>query len=88
MNVKRVVSGLVLFPMVAILLIFGNQYIVDIAISAIAILSIHEFYKAFRAGNKANPVNWLGYIAAGMISLIHILPRALDFKNNRNIVAN
>ena len=75
MNVKRVVSGLVLFPIVAILLILGNQYVVDIAIAAIAIMSIHEFYKAFRTAKKANPISWLGYIAAAMISLIHVVPR-------------
>ena len=48
MNVKRILSGLVLFPIVAVLLILGNQYVVDIAIAIIAIMSIHEFYKAFR----------------------------------------
>lgn len=74
MNVKRVVSGLVLFPLVAILLIFGNQYVVDIAIAGIAIMSIHEFYKAFKTGKKANPISWIGYVAAAMISLIHVLP--------------
>ena len=74
MNVKRVISGLVLFPIVAILLVFGNQYVVDIAIAGIALMSIHEFYKAFRTGKKANPISWLGYIAAIMISLIHVVP--------------
>lgn len=74
MNVKRVLSGVILFPLVAILLIFGNQYVVDIAIAAISILSIHEFYKAFRTGKKANPVSWLGYLAGAMIALIHVLP--------------
>lgn len=74
MNVKRVLSGVILFPLVAILLIFGNQYIVDIAIAAISVLSIHEFYKAFKTSKKANPVSWLGYLAGAMIALIHVLP--------------
>ena len=39
MNVKRVVSGLVLFPLVVVLLVFGNKYIVDVAVSIIAIMS-------------------------------------------------
>lgn len=74
MNVKRVVSGLVLFPLVVVLLVFGNKYIVDVAVSIIAIMSLHEFYKAFRTGNKANPIDWIGYLAAAMISIIHIVP--------------
>ena len=74
MNVKRLVSGLVLFPIVAIILVFGNKYIVDIAIAIIAIMSLHEFYKAFRTSKKANPIEWLGYLAAALISLIHVIP--------------
>ena len=74
MNVKRVISGLVLFPLVVVLLVFGNKYVVDIAISIISIMSLHEFYKAFRTGNKANPIDWIGYLAAGMISIIHVVP--------------
>ncbi len=74
MNVKRVVSGLTLFPLVVILLVFGNKYVVDVAISIIAVMSLHEFYKAFRTGKKANPIDWIGYLAAAMISLIHVVP--------------
>ena len=73
MNVKRLVSGLVLFPIVAIVLVFGNQYIVDVAIAIIAIMSLHEFYKAFRTSGKANPIGWLGYLSAALISLIHVI---------------
>ena len=80
MNVKRVVSGLILFPLVVILLVFGNKYVVDVAISIIAIMSLHEFYKAFRTGKKANPIDWIGYLAAAMISVIHVVPPALILK--------
>ncbi len=74
MNVTRLLSGLILFPIVAIILIFGNQYVVDITISIIAIMSLHEFYKAFRHGEKANPVSWIGYIAAFLVCFIHVVP--------------
>lgn len=74
MNVTRLLSGLILFPIVAIILIFGNNYVVDIAISIIAIMSLHEFYKAFRHGKKANPVSWIGYFAAILICFIHVVP--------------
>ena len=53
-NVTRIVSGLILFPLVAIILIWGNKYLVDVVISLIAILSLHEFYNAFKG--KANPI--------------------------------
>ena len=72
MNIKRVLSGLILFPILALILIFGNKYLVDIFISIIAIMSLHEFYKAFKG--KANPIQWIGYITAGLICFIHLIP--------------
>lgn len=75
MNLKRVISGAVLFPIFALLLIFGNKYVIDIFVSIIAIMSLHEFYKAFRG--KANPIGWVGYIAAGAIAFIHVIPSSL-----------
>lgn len=53
MNIKRVLSGVILFPIVALVIIFGNKYVVDIAIAIVAILSIHEFYKAFHTSRKS-----------------------------------
>lgn len=72
MSIKRLLSGLILFPIFAIILIFGNKYLVDIFVSIIAIMSLHEFYKAFKGKN--NPIQWPGYITAGLISCIHLIP--------------
>ena len=38
MNYKRVLSGVILFPIMAIIFIFGNTYFVDPLISIIAIM--------------------------------------------------
>ena len=46
MKIKRFLSGIILFPVVALIIIFGNKYVIDVAIAVVAILSIHEFYKA------------------------------------------
>lgn len=74
-NIKRYISGLTLFPIFAVVLIFGNKYVIDIALSIIAIMCLHEFYKAFK--EKANPVGWVGYIVAALIAIIHIIPSNL-----------
>lgn len=75
MGIKKLLSGIVLFPIFAIVMVFGNKYLIDIAISIIAIMCLHEFYKAF--GEKARPVEWVGYIAAGAIAIIHMIPSNL-----------
>ena len=72
MNIKRVLSGIILFPIFALVLIFGNKYVVDVFISIVAIMSLHEFYKAFKG--KANPIQWPGYITAFLICFIHLIP--------------
>ena len=72
MSIKRILSGIILFPIFALILIFGNKYLVDVFISIVAIMSLHEFYKAFK--EKAKPIQWTGYITAGLISLIHLIP--------------
>lgn len=80
MNIKRFLSGIILFPIVAVIIIFGNKYVLDITVAIVAIMSIHEFYKAFHTSKKANPINWIGYLAAGLISIIHIVPMNMVLK--------
>lgn len=69
---SRIISALLLFPLVVLLLIFGNVYVIDAAFSIIALLAMNEFFNAFK--EKANPVKWLGYIACLLIAFIHIIP--------------
>lgn len=71
---SRVISALILFPLVVVLLIFGNVYVIDAAFSIVALLAMNEYFNAFK--EKANPVKWLGYISCLLIALIHIIPAA------------
>ena len=75
MNLKRILSGTILFPIFAVIIIFGNKYLIDIFISIIAMFGLHEFYRAFRG--KSKPVEWVGYITALSIAFIHIIPSHL-----------
>lgn len=74
MDIKRVLSAAVILPVVGIILIWGNRYIVDITFSIMAILCLHEYFKAFRTSGKANPIEWIGYVAAALIAVLHIVP--------------
>ena len=74
MNIKRILSGVILFPIFAVILIFADKYLVDIFISIVAIMSLHEFYNAFKESGKANPIQWIGYVTAGLICFVHLIP--------------
>ena len=71
MDFKRIVSALIGFPGVVAILVFCNNYIVDIAISVVAIIAIHEFYNAIAKESK--PIRWLGYLACISIAFLHII---------------
>ena len=73
MNLKRIITAVVGLPAVIAVLVLGNIYIIDILFGFIAWMSLHEYFKSFKG--KAKPIQWLGYIACLLISIIHIIPR-------------
>ena len=72
MDIKRITSALLGFPLVIAMLLIGNKYIVDIAVAIIAILSIHEYFNA--VSKVCKPIKWLGYGSCISIIFIHIIP--------------
>lgn len=72
MNLKRILTGLIGFPIVALILIFGNKYIIDVIFTIVAEISIYEYFNAI--SKKYNPAKYLGYVLASIIALIHIIP--------------
>ena len=71
-DIKRIVSALIGFPLVAIIMVLGNKYIVDVAMAIIAGIAIHEYLNA--VSKKAKPVRWLAYLSCVSIAFIHIVP--------------
>ena len=72
MDIKRITSALLGFPLVLIILLIGNKIVVDIALSIIAILAMNEYFNA--VAKVAKPVRWLGYLSCLSIAIIHIVP--------------
>ena len=65
-NLKRIVTALIGFPLVAILFIYGNAYMIDIAFSIVALLSIREYFHVF--SKKAHPVRWVRIFSSNTYS--------------------
>ncbi len=72
MDIKRITSGLLGFPLVLLVLLIGNKIIVDIALSIIALLAMNEYFNAVMKVSK--PVRWVGYVSCFSIAIIHIVP--------------
>jgi len=76
MRIKRIISGLILFSIVATILILGNTRIVNIAVAIVALLAINEYNKSFK--NKYKIDRWLGNILAISIAFIDKIPEELS----------
>lgn len=74
MNIKRITSALIGFPLVAVILILGNKYLVDICVSVIAIMALHEYFHSFKEQSENKNLRWIAYISAALISFIHVIP--------------
>ncbi len=73
MDIKRITSALLGFPLVVLILTFGNIYIVDIFLALVAMLGMQEYFNA--VAKESKPVRWVGYLSCLSIATIHILPQ-------------
>lgn len=65
---KRVISALLGMPIVIIIMLLNNIYIVDITFAIVAAIALHEFLIAFK--EKFKPIIWIGYFAAAFIAVM------------------
>ncbi len=55
--VKRLFTTIIGLPLLCIILIFGNKYIVDIIVAVLALMGIYEYMKSY--SQKYKPVCWI-----------------------------
>ena len=73
MKLKRVLSGVIGFPIVALIFIYGNKYIIDAFIGIISIMAMYEYLKCLSVDYK--PVKWVAYIPCLLIPFLHVIPK-------------
>ena len=72
---KRVLTGIIGFPIVVALLVLGNKWIIDAAFTIIEIIAMSEYIKC--VSSKAKPIEWISYLCAACICLVHLVPTSL-----------
>jgi phosphatidate cytidylyltransferase len=72
MDIKRSLTAAIGLPIVVIALVFGNCYILDVAIAIAAMMATYEYSKC--VSKEAKIVSWLGYICSAAIALLHVIP--------------
>ncbi len=54
---KRLLTTIIGIPLLFVILIFGNKYMIDIIVALLALMSIHEYVKCY--SEKYKPVAWI-----------------------------
>lgn len=67
-DVKRVLSAIIGFPLVLVIFIFANNICLDIAVSILSIICVYEYFKCFSQNKKYNPSSWIAYIISILIA--------------------
>lgn len=73
MDIKRVLTTVLGFPIIVAILVFGNNTIIDIFFAIVAVIAIQEYFNAFQTSKKAKPIKWIGYLAAISIAIFRFL---------------
>lgn len=58
MDIKRILTAIIGFPLVTIVLLFGNKYIIDALVAIIAIFAMYEYTKC-AANKEIKIVSWI-----------------------------
>lgn len=72
MDIKRITSALLGFPLVVLIILIGNKYVVDVFLALVAFLSMDEYFNAI--SKVSNPVRWIGYLSCIFIAALHVIP--------------
>ena len=72
MNIKRILTAVIGLPIVFLGLVFGNKYIIDIAMAIVATMAFYEYDNCVKKEYKS--ISWIGYVLCILIAFIHIIP--------------
>lgn len=61
MDVKRVLTTVLGLPIVILMFLFGNHYVIGAAILVVSIICMYEYFEAIKKVSK--PITWIGYLS-------------------------
>ena len=79
-TLKRYLTTLVGLPLVFVVFVFSNNYVMDVALAIVAICMMHEYLHCFKSTEKANPTAWISYACCALIGLTHLIKEEIGFK--------
>jgi len=72
MNLKRVLTSLIGFPLVVLIIALGNAPIIDFAVMIVAIICMYEYIGII--SKVCNPIKWVSYLSTILVFLVSVIP--------------
>ena len=72
-KIQRFLSGVILFPIVALIFIFANDIELDILLAIVSVMCVYEYANCYKTGNKAHPSKWYLYLISLLIIVTSFL---------------
>lgn len=72
MDIKRLLTSVLGLPLVIVILVFGNETVIDIFFAIVALIAMREYFGAFEKSKKAKPIKWIGYLIAISIAFLRL----------------
>ena len=75
MNLKRILTSLIGFPIVVLMIALGNAPIIDFAIMIVAIICMYEYLGI--VSKVCNPIKWVSYLSTIIVFLVSVVPSSI-----------
>lgn len=79
MDIKRVLTTVVGLPLVVIVILLSNKYIIDIILTIVAIIAMNEYIKCC-SSKDAKIIKWVSYLSTLIIAVAHLIQIELLYK--------
>ena len=70
--IKRYITALIGTPIIILLLLFANKYVIDVVVGILAMMAVYEVFKVL--SKKYKPVYWVGFLSCLIIPFMHVIP--------------
>ena len=78
MNLKRILTSLIGFPLVVLLVVLGTTPIINFVIMLIAMICMNEYFNVIK--KICNPIKWVGYLSTIIIFLVSFISKEMIYK--------
>lgn len=73
MNIKRFITAFVGFPIVVLVLVFSNKYIIDVILAIVGAIAMHEYIKSAK-NKEIKIIKWISYLSVIGMACMHLIP--------------